>query len=286
MVRSMAAETVTTSDGVRIAVHDLGGTGRPLLIAHATGFHGRAYAPLARLLGDRRRCVAFDARGHGGSGLPPGLDFEWHGFARDVLAVVDGLGPGRPAAVGHSCGGAALLLAEQARPGTFEAVYCFEPIVYPGDDPPAVAIESPMSQAARRRREVFASRAQAFDNYASKPPLDLLERDCLAAYVEYGFEDLPDGSVRLCCRGESEAAVYAASFSHDAFRHLAEIACPVTLACGERTDTINREYLELLAARLARCRVEELAGLSHFGPLEDPAAVAASVMRAFDTPPA
>lgn len=286
IVPLMFAKTVTTSDEVTIAVHDLGGTGPPLVIAHATGFHGRAYAPLARLLLDRWHCVAFDERGHGDSGLPQSLDFEWHGFARDVRAVVDGLALERPVAIGHSCGGAALLLAEQAVPGTFEAIYCYEPVVFPGDDPPDGGIDNPMSDAARRRREVFESRAQAFDNYSSKPPLDVLDRVALEIYVEHGFEDLADGSVRLCCRGDSEARVYSAGFAHDAFRHLAEVACPVTLACGEKTNSINREHLELLAARLSRCQVKVLQGLSHLGPLEDPAAVADSVMRAFDTPPA
>jgi pimeloyl-ACP methyl ester carboxylesterase len=283
----MSARTVTTSDGVGIAVHDLGGNGVPLVIAHATGFHGRAYAPLARRLVDRFHCVAFDARGHGESGLPPDLDFEWHRCARDVLAVIDSLpAGGRSVAFGHSCGGAALLLAEQARPGSFEAIYCFEPIVFPGDDPPPVGPDNPMAQAARRRREVFGSRTLALANYASKPPLDVLDSDALKAYVEYGFEDLQDGSVRLRCRGVSEARIYSLSFSHDAFSHLAGVACPVTLACGGTSDTSSREHLELLAARLPRCRVEVLEGLSHFGPLEDPAAVAGSVLRAFDTPPA
>jgi pimeloyl-ACP methyl ester carboxylesterase len=283
----MPERNVTTSDGVTIAVHDLGGAGhRPLLIAHATGFHGRAYSPVARRLADRWHCIALDQRGHGDSGLPPALDFDWHGFARDVLAVVDGLSLERPLAVGHSCGGAALLLAEQARPGTFEAMYCFEPIAYPGDDSPAAGPDAPMVARARRRREVFPSRQQAIDHYGSKPPLDVLDPDALKAYVDDGFEDLPDGAVRLCCRGDSEARVYARAFSHDAFSHLSEVACPVTLACGAKTDSINEEFLQLFAARLPRSRVEVLDGLSHLGPLEDPQAVARSVMRAFDTPPA
>jgi pimeloyl-ACP methyl ester carboxylesterase len=36
-----------------------------------------------------------------------------------------------------------------------------------------------------------------------------------------------------------------------------------------------------LEERLARGRVEVVAGLSHFGPMEDPAAVAAGIHAAF-----
>ena len=38
---------VPSTDGVRIAVHDLGGTGSALLVSHATGFHGRCYIPVS-----------------------------------------------------------------------------------------------------------------------------------------------------------------------------------------------------------------------------------------------
>ena len=46
----------------------------------------------------------------------PTADFAWSGFATDVLAVVDQLGLDRPSGFGHSCGGAAVLLAEEADP--------------------------------------------------------------------------------------------------------------------------------------------------------------------------
>jgi pimeloyl-ACP methyl ester carboxylesterase len=59
------------------------------------------------------------------------------------------------------------------------------------------------------------------------------------------------------------------------------VRCPVTLACGERTDTVLPQILELMAARLADGRVEVLPVLGHLGPLEDPEAVARSVRAAF-----
>ena len=97
---------VTVSDGTHIAVHDLGGAGRPMLLAHATGFHGRAYLPFAAAHGEELYVLAYDARGHG-----------W------------------PLAFGHSAGAASLLLAEGARPGTFSSLDCFEPIVASTDEP-------------------------------------------------------------------------------------------------------------------------------------------------------
>jgi pimeloyl-ACP methyl ester carboxylesterase len=265
---------------VGIAYYDFGGSGPDLVLAHATGFCGAVLGPLAEKLGDRFRCIAFDERGHGLSDRPGDGDFGWYGFAADVGAVVDRLELERPAGFGHSCGAAALLLAEQARPGTFSGLYCYEPIMYPDDRPLVPGFGSnPLAAGALRRREGFGSREEARRNYASKAPFDRLHPDVLAAYVDNGFDEGPDG-IRLRCRRDDEAQVFAHGMAHGAFGHLDEIGCPVTLAGGEVTDAIGPPFLRSMAVRLAGSTVEVLAGLGHFGPLEDPGALARSVAGA------
>ena len=271
------------ADGVGVAYYDMGGDGPPLVLAHATGFCGPTLAPMARRLGDAFRCVALDERGHGASDPPPG-EVDWHGFAADVLAVVDHLGLRRPVGMGHSCGGAALLLAEQARPGTFDALYCYEPVVYPGEVPLPPDRDNPLSVGARRRNAAFTSRRQALANFSGKAPFDRLDPEALAAYVDNGFEPGADGTIGLRCRREHESEVYAHAFSHDAFARLPEVRCPVTLACGGDTDSFGVALLERFAARLARPTTAVVAGVGHFGPQEDPALVGASVRRALVRP--
>ena len=209
-----------TPDGVDIAWYDLadetgaGHGGRPVLLCHATGFHGHVWLPTAERLGAAGfHCYSFDERGHGDSGRPADGDFAWTGFATDALAVIEaaGLGGRRPLAAGWSCGGALLLLAEQRMPATFRSLYLFEPVVPPiewSTPPFDMPAENPLAAGARRRREVFPTRQAAYDNYASKPPLERAAREALRAYVDFGFDDLPDGTVRLKCRGEDEAAIF------------------------------------------------------------------------------
>jgi pimeloyl-ACP methyl ester carboxylesterase len=289
-LRPMAASgRVTTPDGVGISYYDFGGNGPPLLLAHATGFCGPVLAPLAAHLGSSFHCIALDERAHGASDPPPHENFDWHGFATDVLTVVDHLGLERPFGFGHSCGGAALLLAEEARPGTFAALYCFEPVVYPGDEPLAPIIEgNPLAAGALRRREVFGSRREAIANFAGKAPYDRLDGVVLTAYVDNGFASVDGNGIRLRCRREHEAMVYSHAFSHDAFAHFGEVRCPVTLACGADTDGFGPDLLSAFAQRLVAPTTVVLPGLGHFGPLEDPGAVAASVLGSLvpmtDTP--
>jgi pimeloyl-ACP methyl ester carboxylesterase len=212
--------------------------------------------------------------------------FDWVGFATDVLTAVDALGLEHPVGIGHSAGAAALLLAEESRRGTFSVLYCFEPAMFAPEAPPPSDVSGALAKGARQRREVFASRNEAYVNYGSKPPLNVLDPEALAAYVEFGFEDLPNGTVRLRCRGEIEARTYESGVRNPAFPRLAEIVCPVVLACGNESEDFNPASLGLLAARLRRSRPEVLPDMGHFGPLQHPAAVAQSVIRALDTPPA
>ena len=272
--------TVPTADGLPLAVYDLGGTGPDLLLAHATGFHARIWLPVVEHLRHRFRCVAFDERGHGETPTPEDGDFDWRTFGRDALAVVEARGLEQPYGVGHSAGGSLLLLAEQAAPGTFRALYCWEPVIPPTDDPPPPG-DSPLADSARRRREVFGSRQEVRDRLGAKLPFSLFAPDALEAYIEYGFDDVPDGTVRLKCRGEDEARTYEHGFAHDAFRRLHEVQCPVTIECGSAPTPFGIEACMQYAARLPHGRAAEVVGLTHFGPMQAPEVIAGRIVAAF-----
>lgn len=276
---------IPSTDGVRVALHDLGGDGPPLLMTHATGLCGRVWEPVAAFLADRFHCWAPDLRGHGDAVTPAGLDMSWTGFAADVLAVVDHLGRQGPAvtrAAGHSKGGASLLLAEQDRPGTFGVLYLYEPVVFPhhlvADRPPG---PNPLAEGARRRRERFGSRAEAVANFSAKPPFDVLHPDALAAYVDHGFADLREGGIILKCRPENEARTYEMGPQHRAFDALGEVTGRVTVAVGERDAHQGPGLVAPLIAEALPNGTEVVeSDLGHFGPLEDPARIAEVIATA------
>lgn len=274
-------DLVPSTDGVTIALHDLGGDGEPLLLVHATMFCGRIWEPVAAHL-HGFHVYAPDLRAHGHSPRPDGASLDWRDIARDVLAVVDHLGLERPRAVGHSMGAACLLLAEIARPGTFGALWLYDPVVRPS--PPVMGEgESQLAAGARRRRATFPSRAAAFDNYSAKPPLGQVSDEARRAYVEHAFEDLPDGSVTLRCRPELEAEVYERGAVHGAHDRLAEVRCPTTVAHGFPEEDRPSTWAPEIARLLPAGREVAFAHLSHFGPLVEPMTIAASILDAFPT---
>lgn len=274
--------------GVRLRLHDFGGVGTPVLAAHATGFAGPVWTPLARAL-DACHVVAPDFRAHGGSPVPVGADLDWARFADDVLTVVDACGwttdrgSERPIGIGHSMGGAALLMAELRRPGTFSGLWVYEPIVFPPDVRAMVgADDNPLAGQARRRRTSFPSRADAQASYASKPPMDTFDAAALAGYVEAGFVDVDDGTVRLACEPENEAVIYTTAKTCDAFENLGALGCPVTVVRGEFAEMTPAALAERVAGAAPHGRLVTHDELSHFGPMEDPVGLAAEIAAFID----
>lgn len=257
-------------------MYDLGGVGPALILAHATGFHGRTWGELVTALGRDFHCWSFDARGHGDSTRPAPPDFDWRGFGEDALAVIDGLGLVEPFGLGHSQGGSAFLLAEQVRPGTFAGLYLYEPVVWPE---PLPMDDHPLVVGALHRRDRFASVGAARRRLASKPQFAHLDPSALRAYVEHGLNPTADGVV-LKCRPEDEAQMYRMGALNRAFDHLGEVSCPVTIARGSASPSMSADLAARQVALLPAGRLVELDGLGHLGPMEDPATVAASVTKA------
>jgi len=284
---------VPSSDGVSVASYDFGGEGPLLMLCHATGFCAGVWEPIARRLSDSFHCVGLDFRGHGRTDRPREVGLAWQGMASDLLAVIAstqsrlGEVEGTPVrAVGHSMGGASIVLAELARPGTILKAWAFEPILFPTptDAEPnptgqGVLHESPLVVGARRRRPEFDSRVAVRDRYASRPPFDAVDAEALRAYIDYGFRENSDGTVRLRCEPEDEAQVFENSLC-GAYAHLEEIGFPLLVAASGdgmppaliAADIVSKNPLFELA---------EYSDLTHFAPLEDPELIANDIRSWF-----
>lgn len=296
---SREARRVTAADGIELVVHHLGGDGPPVMLAHATGFHGRCWGPMAQELTPSFSVWALDQRGHGLSGKAPDGQYVWSVFVDDLLTVLDSLaeevGPATTwRAGGHSMGGAVALMAEARRPGTFSAICCYEPVVIPptglpgtggaggsSSSGPSSASSGPegapnapnLAELARKRRSVFDSRQAAFDNYASKPPFSHFRPDALEAYVDGGFVDLPDGKVTLACRREDEADVFDHAHTTGAWEALRDVRVPAAmLAGGSGADPVGR-VAPMVARQLPRGGFRAFPALDHFGPMVAPTEV-------------
>ncbi|HEX4983373.1 MAG TPA: alpha/beta hydrolase [Ilumatobacteraceae bacterium] len=284
----MTMRRVESSDGVSVAVHDLGGRGRTLLISHATGFHAHAYVPMAAALAERFHTFGLDFRGHGDTPAPPGWEVDWRRYGDDASVAAHALAPdGGLIAFGHSMGGSALLMAAHRDPSLFELIIAFEPIGSPrlaqvtDDGSPSVLLTS-MVEAARRRRRSFRSYQDAIDNYGSKPPMAAFTPDALHNYVEHGFAPTADG-VTLRCDPELEAQTFMNGRENGVWDLLPEITTPVLVVIGEADEFGPASTGDEMARRLANGTFRHLPHLDHMAPFTHPDEVADLVADAADT---
>lgn len=255
------------------------GDGDLVVFAHATGFHKEIWAPTVRALqarGVTATLAAVDLRGHGDSPEPDCGPSVWD-YAGDVARVSSELGStGRVVGVGHSLGGMAVAAA-RARHRVFDALVVIEPALLP---PHLLDLMEKMgnswAEAARRRRPRFSSRDEAYRAFADKEVFATWPDEVLRVYVDHGFEDR--GGWSLKCRPEWEAATFSQDDFGEVWTAVEEIDVPTTLVTAEHSVTHPPDHAAETAAHLG-ARHTRLQGVTHFVPMEAPAAVAAEVDR-------
>lgn len=131
--------------GVRLACRVAGvETAPPVVLLHALGEDGSAWAGPMRRLAAKRRVYAPDLRGHGKSDRCAEYSFEL--MRDDVLGLLDALGLDRVTVVGHSMGAVVAYLLAGGRPERVDRLVLEEP-------PPPVPADPPRTLTDEERAE-------------------------------------------------------------------------------------------------------------------------------------
>ena len=173
--------------------------------------------------------------------------------------------------IGHSMGGASLLMAAHAEPHLFKALFVFEPIVFPPPDPDAGERPgSPLPAGARKRRSRFPSFEAAIENFAAKPPMAAFHAVAREAYVRHGFKPTADGDIELKCLPEHEARTYETGGTSGAWDSLPAITTPVWVLSGAIAPFQPSTFAITVAERIPASTYVRWDEVGHFGPLEKP----------------
>jgi pimeloyl-ACP methyl ester carboxylesterase len=244
-------------DGLRIAVLDWGGAAgaRPLVLLHPNGFCAGLYDPIARRLAAAGafRPVGVDLRGHGGTDKPEPPDpYTYDGMAGDVIAVLDALGFGEVDIVGGSLGGGVAIHVDRLQPGRARRLMLCEPIALRVTADTPVGPDHPMAAGALRRKVVWPSREAMIDSYGSRPPLDRLAPEALAAYIAWGTDDRAGGQIALACPPAVEAAIFSGPPArrgvNAAWEHLPHLTASVAVLAGDRSFVPGERFEAVAAA--------------------------------------
>ena len=253
-----------------------------VVLAHATGFHGRCWDAVVRALGSDVRVLAPDLRGHGRTTKRG--PYDWREFGADVAAFVETLGLNGIVAAGHSMGGHSIVQAAGRHPERFEKLLLVDPVImepdsYTGPDP-RFSFASTADHPVARRRNAWRNAEEMFERFVDRHPFSLWQRGVLMDYCRYGLVPEGEGLV-LACPPLVEASIYMGSAGRDIGDVIATLPHPTVVLRAQRKaerdgqmDFAQSPTWPGLAAALPNGRDVYLPELSHFIPMQRPELVA------------
>jgi pimeloyl-ACP methyl ester carboxylesterase len=224
------------------------GAGPPVVLLHGgLGHSGNWGYQVPALVGQGRRVVVIDSRGHGRSTRDE-RPFSYDLMAADVLAVMDALSLERPALVGWSDGATISLLLALREPARVAGVFFFACNM----DPSGV---KPFESTPALKR-CFARHGRDYAALSTTPDR---------------FREFVDAvSLMMNTQHDTSAA------------ELAAIRVPVVVAQSASDEFIKLEHADYLARTIPGAELLVLTGVTHFAPLQRPEVFNAAVLAFLD----
>jgi 3-oxoadipate enol-lactonase len=241
--------------GITFAYEDTGGDGPAVAFAHGLG--GSSNCWLAQLEECRARGwrgVGHDARGAGRSERPRG-PYSVEGWAEDVASLLDALGIGQVALVGHSAG---CMVAERAAVALGDRVWalalCGGIRAWPPEAAPAFEQRAQLAREGRMDEIAEGVATTGLSERARRedPRLLGLMREMIAGGDPAGY-------------AESALATGRGSMVD-----LEGLACPVLAFCGAEDPVTPPQAAREIAGAAPRGETEMIDGAAHWCMLEAP----------------
>ncbi|HUO36663.1 MAG TPA: alpha/beta hydrolase [Mycobacterium sp.] len=286
------AAVVTTTDGVPLAVREIGPPTAPLTVVFVHGFcmcMGAFHFQRARLeeqWGAQVRMVFYDQRGHGQSGEAPIETYTVAQLGRDLDTVLNVMVPRGPVVlVGHSMGGMTVLSHARQHPQQ-----------YPGRVVGAALISSAAEGLSRSPLgEILQNPALEAVRFAARYAPRLVLRGRGAA------RSVLSPILRAASYGDETVSPSVVAFSekmiHDTpvttmveFLHALEVhdetggfpalaGIPTLIACGDHDSLTPPTYSKEMAAALPKSELLIVPGAGHLVQLEQPEPIDDALVR-------
>lgn len=231
------------------------GNGDELVVfLHAVGGDKTSFLPQLEALPPRYTGIAADFRGHGSAAKPALETVTLDQFARDVVALVDGLGFDAAHFVGFSMGGIVAQLIHKMDAGRVSSM----------------TLASTWSSYGTT--EAKSRIAYLEERLATKTMLEGSRGDM--AYLMAPGTDPRTIEAAAHTEASKDPALFAASwrslFTTDVSDVAARVTCPTLLVGGPHDPVAPRAYLDALADLLPGAQIAMIDGAGHFANLEKP----------------
>jgi len=274
---------VSSSTAPKEAWSEWGGDGPALVFAHANGFPPATYRLLLDELSRQFRVMAFAARPLWPESDPSSIT-SWRDLVVDYRRAMAQRGFQRVVGVGHSLGGALSIMAAATDASLFSALALVDPVVFSGLHALfwgslkslGFSHRLPLIRGARRRRERFPDLEAVRVAYAGKSVFSTWDSEVLEDYVQAAFSETEDGQVMLRYSKTWESRVFELTPA-SVWSDLRQLKVPILVIRGASSDTFLTGAAKKIRRELPNATITELPDTTHFLPMEQPTAVAATI---------
>jgi pimeloyl-ACP methyl ester carboxylesterase len=254
---------MSLGDGLALSYAERGAPGwSTLVLLHGYGDSWRSYAPLMAALPDRLRVIAVSYRGHGDS-AKTAAGYDAATLASDVVRLIEALGVGKAAAVGHSMGSLVAQRIALDRPQLVEKLILIGAFAtLKGNS----AVEALWRDEVRQLTDPVAPEfVRAFQQSSLAVPVP---SDFFAGVVEESLK-----APAYVWKGALKAML-----NDDQSDRLHEISAPTLAIWGDRDGFAGRAEQDLLVGAIPNARPTVHAGIGHAPHWEDPDRAAAEIV--------
>jgi pimeloyl-ACP methyl ester carboxylesterase len=277
--------TVRSFDGTELVVRAAGPEDAPAVVfVHGVTLDLTTWYYQWRSFSERYRCVLYDQRAHGRSGLPPKGDYSVNSLGRDLEVVLDHAQPRRSPAmlVGHSMGGMAILSMALERPEEFGNRVAGVVLADTGASDLLREVfgglGTGVGEALRRLGNRLGRRmdtAERLQEWTRRFGTDLAF--LIARATNFGPDASPsqiDYVSRLSRDAKPEVWVHALGelVQMDLRRALDHVRCPALVVVGDRDLMTPKASAQALRAALPDGRAVVITGAGHISMMERHAA--------------
>lgn len=281
--RSPLDRTITAG-GVRIHYLEWGRAADPAVVfLHGGALTAHTWDAVCRALSVDHYCIAMDLRGHGDSDWAADGDYSLAAHARDLSALITGLPLERVVLVGMSLGGLVALTYAGAACAPGPAGLA---LVDTGTTEPHASGRERINALMDGPRE-FASVDDLIDRGLAFDPARSRER--LRRSLLFNLRKTADGRwtwkydprfhrpFRDPAMTEAERARRATERVRDLWQAAANVACPVLVVRGDRSDMFLEADAEITARAFGRARVVTIPRAGHRVQGDNPSELAAAL---------
>ena len=262
-------------------IEEFGGSGPPVVFAHANGWPLGSYRVFFSHLLEHCRIIGYHQRPMW-SREPAPERLDWRQLTTDLLDTVQATQSEPVWMMGHSMGAVVSLLAAARRPALFRGLLLIDPVLALRRHflvrrlmPARMRDRMPIIAKTLTRPDRFASRQEAFDFHRPKRAFRVMSEEVVWDYVNAGTRRTESGDYVLSYGRDWEVAAYRGVLS--VWSAMSRVKLPVLGLRGETSDTISPAAFARWARVQPHADLRECRG-GHLLPLERPAETAAEVV--------